>query len=98
MFNSDFGLADVLEFSVDRLAPGYTDNYVAQDRMVMLDQLVRSTLTHLPEIPSAQHKERVAAGERRHRDWQGQVADLLRQMRSEAAKERPVVSGNGAHA
>ncbi len=38
MFNSDFGLADVLEFSVDRLAPGYTDNYVAQDRMVMLDQ------------------------------------------------------------
>jgi DNA-binding transcriptional regulator YbjK len=66
--------------------------------MVMLDQLVRSTLTHLPEIPAAQHKERFAAGERRHRDWQGHVADLLRQMRSEAAKERPVVSGNGAHA
>jgi hypothetical protein len=39
MFNSDFGLADVLEFSVDRLAPGFEDNYVAQDRMVMLDQL-----------------------------------------------------------
>ena len=56
--------------------------------MVMLDQLVRSTLTHLPEIPAAQHKERFAAGERRHRDWQGQVADLLRQMRSEAAKEK----------
>jgi hypothetical protein len=65
--------------------------------MVMLDQMVRSTLTHLPEIPSAQHKERVAAGERRHRDWQGQVANLLRQMRSEAAKERPAVSDNGAH-
>ena len=66
--------------------------------MVMLDQMVRSTLTHLPEIPPAQHKERVAAGERRHRDWQGHVANLLRQMRSEAAKERPAVSGNGAHA
>ena len=47
--------------------------------MVMLDQMVRSTLTHLPEIPPAQHKERVAAGERRHRDWQGHVANLLRQ-------------------
>ena len=66
--------------------------------MVMLDQLVRSTLTHLPEIPAAQHKERFAAGERRHRDWQGQVADLLRQMRSEAAKEKADATGNGAHA
>lgn len=66
--------------------------------MVMLDQLVRSTLTHLPEIPPAQHKERFAAGERRHRDWQGQVADLLRQMRSEAAKERPIAVANGTHA
>src|ERR1700722_3944504 len=66
--------------------------------MVMLDQLVRSTLTHLPEIPAVQHKERVAAGERRHRDWQGHVASLLRQMRSEAAKERPAVSDSGAHA
>jgi hypothetical protein len=68
--------------------------------MVMLDQLVRSTLTHLPEIPAAQHKERFAAGERRHREWQGQVADLLRQMRSEAAKEKAIAAnnGNGAHA
>jgi hypothetical protein len=38
LFNSDFYLADVLEFSVDRLAPGFEDNYVAQDRMVLLDQ------------------------------------------------------------
>ena len=68
--------------------------------MVMLDQLVRSTLTHLPEIPTAQHKERFAAGERRHREWQSQVADLLRQMRSEAAKEKAIAvsNGNGAHA
>jgi len=68
--------------------------------MVMLDQLVRSTLTHLPEIPTAQHKERFAAGERRHREWQSQVADLLRQMRSEAAKEKTIAAGhgNGAHA
>jgi hypothetical protein len=66
--------------------------------MVMVDQLVRSTLTHLPEIPAAQHKERFAAGERRHRDWQGQVADLLRQMRSEAAKEKANAAVNGVHA
>ena len=66
--------------------------------MVMLDQLVRSTLTHLPEIPPAQHKERFAAGERRHRDWQGQVADLLKQMRCEAGKERSIAVANGTHA
>jgi hypothetical protein len=58
--------------------------------MVMLDQLVRSTLTHLPEIPSAELTERLSVGERRHRDWQHQVEDLLRQLRGETARERHV--------
>ena len=89
-------LADGVRKAIAARADDLADNL--RTVMVMLDQLVRSTLTHLPEIPPAQHKERFAAGERRHRDWQGHVADLLRQMRSEAAKERPEVSGNGAHA
>ena len=89
-------LADGVRKAIAARADDLADNL--RTVMVMLDQLVRSTLTHLPEIPSAQHKERVAAGERRHRDWQGQVADLLRQMRSEAAKARTVAPGNGAHA
>ena len=38
--------------------------------MVMLDQLVLSTLSHLPEIPVAQQRQALAAGERRHRGWQ----------------------------
>ena len=89
-------LADGVRKAIAVRADDLADNL--RTVMVMLDQLVRSTLTHLPEISSAQHKERFAAGERRHRDWQGHVADLLRQMRSEAAKERPVVSGKEAHA
>ncbi|MEJ0051158.1 MAG: hypothetical protein WDN02_08130 [Methylovirgula sp.] len=60
MFNSDFGLADVLEFSVDRLAPGYTDNYVAQDRMVMLDQFGAIVL-------AAGAEEEGSGGGKRHR-------------------------------
>ena len=65
--------------------------------IVMLDQLVKSTLIHLPEIPPAQHKERLAAGERRHRIWQQEVENLLRQLR-EANTERRQSAGNGAHA
>jgi hypothetical protein len=56
--------------------------------IVMLDQLVRSTLTYLPEILEA-HKEYVlAAGERRHRGWQQEVENLLRRMRAQPAAER----------
>lgn len=62
--------------------------------MVMLDQLVRSTLTHLPEIPAAQHKECMAAGERRHRDWQHQVELLLRQLRGEPDEEKPAAAAS----
>jgi len=66
--------------------------------MVMLDQLVRSTLTHLPEIPAAEQKERLAAGERRHRGWQQEVESLLRQLRAEADGDQRSGTGNGAHA
>ena len=65
--------------------------------MVMLDQLVLSTLIHLPEIPAAQQKERVAAGERRHHGWQQGVEDLLRQLRGHSAAERQTDASNGAH-
>jgi hypothetical protein len=66
--------------------------------IVMLDQLVRSTLTYLPEIPEAQKDRAQAAGDRRHRGWQQEVETLLRQMRSQPAAERQRASGNGAHA
>jgi hypothetical protein len=68
--------------------------------MVMLDQLARTTLIHLPEVSATQHKERMAAGERRHSEWQGQVAELLRQMRSESVKDKAIAAGttNGTHA
>jgi hypothetical protein len=56
--------------------------------IVRLDQLMRSTLTYLPEILEA-HKEYVlAAGERRHRGWQQEVENLLRRMRAQPAAER----------
>jgi hypothetical protein len=64
--------------------------------MAMLDQLVLSTLTHLPEIPVAQQQERLTAGARRHRAWQQQVAAELSKLRAEINGARP--SGNGAQA
>lgn len=63
--------------------------------IVMLDQLVKSTLIHLPEIPPAQHKERTASGERRHRSWQQEVEMLLRQLR-EANTSHRQSAGDGA--
>jgi hypothetical protein len=66
--------------------------------IVMLDQLVRSTLTYLPEIPEAQKERVLAAGDLRHRGWQQEVETLLRQMRSQPAAERQRATGNGAHA
>jgi hypothetical protein len=66
--------------------------------IVMLDPLMRSTLTHLPEIHEA-HKEHVlAAGERRHRGRQQEVETLLRRMRAEPAVERQSVNGDGVRA
>lgn len=65
--------------------------------IVMLDQLVKSTLIHLPEIPPSQHKERTASGERRHRNWQQEVETLLRQLRATNTNQHQSAS-NGAHA
>lgn len=65
--------------------------------IVMLDQLVRSTLTHLPEISEAQRERILAAGDRRHRDWQQEVEVLLRRMRVQSVTERQSDAGNGAH-
>jgi hypothetical protein len=68
--------------------------------MVMLDQLVLSTLIHLPEIPEAQKQQRIAAGEQRHREWERQCEALLRQLRGENPTEQRSAAGNGngAHA
>jgi hypothetical protein len=65
--------------------------------IVMLDQFALSALIHVAEIPEA-HKERaLTAGERRHRGWQQEVANLLRQLRAQPATEQES-AGNGAHA
>ena len=66
--------------------------------IVMLDQLVRSTLTHLPEISESQKERVLASGERRYRDWQQEVEGLLRRMRAQAAAERQSETSNRAHA
>jgi hypothetical protein len=64
--------------------------------MVMLDQFVLSALSRLPEIPEAQKKQALAVGERRHRDWQREVEDILRQLRAESAEDRQPAAANGA--
>jgi hypothetical protein len=67
--------------------------------MAMLDQLVLSTLTHLPEIPVAQQHERVLAGMRRHQAWQQKVAEELRKLRAEInGVQQPATNGHGADA
>jgi alkanesulfonate monooxygenase SsuD/methylene tetrahydromethanopterin reductase-like flavin-dependent oxidoreductase (luciferase family) len=66
--------------------------------IVMLDQFVLSAFSHLPEIPEAQKKQAQAMGGRRHRDWQHEVEDILRQLRGESAEDRHTAAGNGAHA
>lgn len=53
MFDSDFALGSILEISVDRLAPGYADNYLAQDRIIELDNYGAIVL-------SAEHNASVA--------------------------------------
>ena len=56
--------------------------------LAMLDQFVLSMLTHLPEIPEAQHEQALASGERRHRGWQLEVEDSFRQMEPRGAHRR----------
>jgi hypothetical protein len=68
-----------------------------QTVMAMLDQLVLSTLIHLPEIPVAQQGERVTAGARRHRAWQQQVAEELSKLRAEINGAQSATNRNGAH-
>jgi len=65
--------------------------------IVMLDQFVLNALIRLPEIPEAQKKQALAVGERRHRDWQHEVQDILRQLRAESAGDRHTPA-NGASA
>ncbi len=91
-------LAESVRRAVAERADGLAENL--RTVMVMLDQLVRSTLTHLPEIPEAQKQQRIAAGEQRHRGWQREVEALLRQLRAQSAGEGQSASGNGngAHA
>lgn len=64
--------------------------------MVMLDQFVLNALTHLPEIPEAQKEHALAVGECRHRGWQREVEDILRQLRGNAAGRNHHAGGNGA--
>jgi hypothetical protein len=88
--------------SVRRTVAERTDGLAENLRtvMVMLDQLVLSTLTHLPEIPDAQKQQRIAAGEQRHREWERQCETLLRQLRRDSGTEERSAAGNGngAHA
>jgi len=86
-------LAKAIAVVVDNGGRGLAENL--RTVMVMLDQLVLSTLTHLPEIPAAQLKERSAAGQRRHHAWQQEVENLLRQLRAQPAAERQSVASNG---
>lgn len=65
--------------------------------IVMLDQFALRTLMHLAEIPEVQQERARAAGERRHRQWQRDVEDLLRQLRGAASGEDRIVAANGAH-
>jgi len=64
--------------------------------IVMLDQFVLNALIRLPEIPEAQKKQALAVGERRHRDWQHEVEDILRQLRAEPDEDRQTAAANGA--
>jgi chemotaxis regulatin CheY-phosphate phosphatase CheZ len=46
----------------------------------MVDQFARTMLIHTPEIPKDQQERSGASGERRHRNWQRVVADLIKEM------------------
>jgi hypothetical protein len=56
--------------------------------LAMLDQFALSMLTHLPEIPEAQHEQALASGERRHRGWRLEVEESFGQMGSRSAVGR----------
>ena len=60
----------------------------------MLDQFALSMLTHLPEIPEAQHEQALASGERRHRGWRLEVEDSFRQMEPRSTGSRKAAIGS----
>ncbi|MGH7878848.1 MAG: hypothetical protein ACREQD_05070 [Candidatus Binataceae bacterium] len=60
--------------------------------LAMLDQFALSMLTHLPEIPEAQHEQALGSGERRHHGWRLEVEDTIRQMESQNASGKKVVA------
>ncbi len=60
--------------------------------LAMLDQFALSMLTHLPEIPEAQHEQALASGERRHHGWRLEVEDTIKQMESPGANGRKPVA------
>jgi hypothetical protein len=88
-------MADSIRRAIGERADALTENL--RTVMVMLDQLVLTTLVHLPEIPEAQKQQRLAAGKQRHREWEHQVEGLLRQLRGEPGRGEPSGAGNGAH-
>jgi hypothetical protein len=57
MFDSDFALGSILEVSVDRLAPGYADNYLAQDRIIELDNYGAIVLSAEHNAPIANPRD-----------------------------------------
>lgn len=93
----------VSRYARTRLMPGVSDggNQLLLEQVnaliLMVDQFARSMLTHSPEIPE-QQAERLAAGERRYRDWQEKVAALIERWRITAAGQQSTTNGNGAHA
>ncbi|MGH7839112.1 MAG: hypothetical protein ACREQC_14970 [Candidatus Binataceae bacterium] len=60
--------------------------------LAMLDQFALSMLTHLPEIPEAQHEQALGRGERRHHGWRLEVEDTIRQLESQNASGKKVVA------
>ena len=93
----DKRLTESVRRAVAERADGLAENL--RTVMVMMDQLVLSTLIHLPEIPEPQKQQRIAAGEQRHREWERQVEQLLRQLRAQTGGEQPLAAaGNGVQA
>ena len=66
--------------------------------LTMLDQFALSMLIHLPEIPEAQRKQAIAAGDRRHRGWRLEVEEILKRMEAATPTKKAVTQEEGEHA
>ena len=93
---SEKRLAEIVRGAVSGNGPSVAEQL--RTLIVMIDQLALSALSHVPEIPEAQRKQALAVGERRHRDWQHEVEDILRQLRAESAEDRQTRAANGTPA